>query len=330
MQVLVRPGEIRAAIHDLLNDPTDERVIAVAYVGADALSFIPSPKNVTVYCWPQPGGTNPNGIDDLLRQGANVHFVERLHAKIYWSRTKGTLIGSPNLTANALGDKGLLEAAVRLPPGAFDMHGFIKKMNVVNDFAAKLRWLRRQHLLFLARNPKLRQTPGPKPAPASFAEWFAAGEKREDWQLGWWEREIDDDPKDAVEALADETGNPDYTTSLHVAKDDGLRKGVFTLNFKVEERDTGGVRVSRFKWWVPEISKLTKQKEFKDWPIIWFSQSKVRSRPPFDFRDRRFRLALERTIKGMGGLAWLQEEAPLQPSSTFLRRLNRHFESLSD
>ena len=66
MQVLIRPSEIRTAIREILRDPTDERVVAVAFVGSDALSFIQSsPRKMAIYCWPRAGGTNPDAIDEL-------------------------------------------------------------------------------------------------------------------------------------------------------------------------------------------------------------------------------------------------------------------------
>src|SRR5664279_4777421 len=128
MEILTEPEQIRFAIRKLLSDTKDERILAVAFVGADALSLLPAHKGITVYCWPQPGGTNPAGIDALVAAGAQVHFVERLHSKIYWSQAHGALIGSANLTANALGEGGLREAVVRLPAGLFDIRPFIQSL----------------------------------------------------------------------------------------------------------------------------------------------------------------------------------------------------------
>src|SRR5579872_6181884 len=84
--------------------------------------------------WPQPGGTNPAAIEALVAAGAHVHFVDRLHTKIYWSRAHGSLIGSANLTANALGESRFREAVVRLPPGRFDIRPFIQSLKIVDDF----------------------------------------------------------------------------------------------------------------------------------------------------------------------------------------------------
>ena len=93
MKVITQATSIRAAVKHLLSDSDDERVVAVAYVGADALSFLPAPKGLTVYCWAQAGGTNPYAIEELIRAGVEVRFVRRLHAKVYWSRNRGALIG---------------------------------------------------------------------------------------------------------------------------------------------------------------------------------------------------------------------------------------------
>jgi hypothetical protein len=87
-------------------------VVVTAFIGPDALAVIPEPKGVEVYCWDHSSGTDPEGVVDLM-EGARVWFVTGLHMKIYWSQRRGVLIGSPNLSRNALGENAaLLEYAV--------------------------------------------------------------------------------------------------------------------------------------------------------------------------------------------------------------------------
>jgi hypothetical protein len=61
------------------------------------------PKGLIVYCWPNVAATNPDGVKDLISKGASVYFVERLHMKLFWSESGGAVVGSCNLTQNALG-----------------------------------------------------------------------------------------------------------------------------------------------------------------------------------------------------------------------------------
>jgi len=112
MKLLTSSREIRDAIRDLMSDAQDDRKIAVAYVGADALKYLPNASGVIVYCWPQPGGTNPHGVEELLQAEATVHFVERLHAKVFWSRKNGTILGVPVHSMSALLRSG---RRVRIP-----------------------------------------------------------------------------------------------------------------------------------------------------------------------------------------------------------------------
>src|SRR5688572_18776610 len=85
------------------------RVFCVAFVGADCLDFIENARGLTVYCWPQPGGTSSDGINRLLGKGAKVRFMDKLHSKVYWTEGVGCLIASANLSRSALGDGGLVE-----------------------------------------------------------------------------------------------------------------------------------------------------------------------------------------------------------------------------
>lgn len=118
---LLTGDEIAPAVYEVLNNADDERIVAVAFVGSNPLPWISAPKGLQLYCWPRPGATHPDGIRALLRAGVQVYFVPRLHAKIYWSRQNGAVLGSANLSHSALGDDGLHEAAVRLSVGELDI-----------------------------------------------------------------------------------------------------------------------------------------------------------------------------------------------------------------
>lgn len=106
---------------------TDERKVAiVGFVGGNAAEYIPSRKNLEIFCWPLPHATNPDGIVALNGMGANVYFKEKLHAKIYWAEGRGVIIGSANLSDNALGENGLMEFAVYIRDEKFNIDDVIK------------------------------------------------------------------------------------------------------------------------------------------------------------------------------------------------------------
>jgi hypothetical protein len=81
-----------------------ERVdVAVAFwgEGSDALLALPENKAVRVVCNLLSGGTNPEPIAQLLRQGVNVRQLDDLHAKVVLG-TGGALVGSANFSTNGL------------------------------------------------------------------------------------------------------------------------------------------------------------------------------------------------------------------------------------
>ena len=107
--LLTNKARIRAALRRVTAADAGRRVILSAYVGANATEYVAEPRNVQIYCAPNSVGTDPDGIETLLREGARIWFVERLHAKVYWSEHNGCLIGSPYLSTSAFGDLGLFE-----------------------------------------------------------------------------------------------------------------------------------------------------------------------------------------------------------------------------
>ena len=324
MRILTGTRSIRAKIKNLLSDPEDERVVAVAYVGTDALSFLPDdPSGLTLYCWPQAGGTNPYAVQQLRDAEVEVRFVKRLHAKVYWSRTRGALIGSANLTTNALGEQALQEAAVWVPPGAFDMDSFTKSLKVEADFADTLKRLHEAHVRFSRRNPPPGRPPVGRPKVlASFPQWMDR-EGRAEWRLGWYEEDADA-PEDAINELENTQGTREFATFLGVTNTNNLKKDIPTLGFLVYE-NAGVTKISDLDWWVPIRQVPSTAKAWKDY-VIWFAGKRrvhVGAEPPFNARDRRFRRALEATIQELG-IPKLREE-PRRPSSAFLKMLRQHY-----
>jgi hypothetical protein len=93
-EVLYTSGAIHSRIKKLFSktEPKDRRVVLVAYVGADALKFLPNPKGIRVICSPVLG-TDPGAVQTLKARGAIVEASDRLHMKVYWSERNGCVIG---------------------------------------------------------------------------------------------------------------------------------------------------------------------------------------------------------------------------------------------
>jgi hypothetical protein len=129
VQVLSTAAAIARKIRWVLGNPKESRLALVAFVGANPLRFIPHPNGLRVYCWPQVPGTNPKGLRDLLRRGVKLHGVERLHMKLYWSPSRGAVVGSANLSAGALSRGQNIELAVHLPAGIIDARAMVKRLS---------------------------------------------------------------------------------------------------------------------------------------------------------------------------------------------------------
>lgn len=111
-----------------------------------------------------------------------MQVADRLHMKVYWSQHRGCVIGSANLSYNALGKSGLKEAGIHLPPEVVDIDKVLS--------AAKPRRLTKADMNLLARQERRAASKGfklqPKTAPASFLEWYE-GLREDSWKVAWWE-----------------------------------------------------------------------------------------------------------------------------------------------
>lgn len=108
MELLTKSGSIAECLNAL--SPTH---IAVAYVGLGWEKYVAKESLRSIVLSPT-FGSNAIAIRQLIAHLGidNVHFLDRLHAKIYLSRAKA-LIGSSNLSDNGLqGEGGLTEAGV--------------------------------------------------------------------------------------------------------------------------------------------------------------------------------------------------------------------------
>lgn len=86
--------------------------IAVAYVGIDWKEFI-STENLKEIVVSPTLGSNPISISEIVKEigWKNVHFLNSLHSKIYIG-DDSVIVGSANLSKNAMGDDGLYESCL--------------------------------------------------------------------------------------------------------------------------------------------------------------------------------------------------------------------------
>ena len=115
---------VRKEVKRIFSQERGRRVALVAFVGRSAEAYLPRPAGLELVCWPQAPGTNPATIEFLLRRRVNIRFAKRLHMKVYWTRSKGAVIASTNLSTNAYGAGALHEAGVFVPSASIKIDSY--------------------------------------------------------------------------------------------------------------------------------------------------------------------------------------------------------------
>ena len=129
MHYLRNSREIKQQLGTIFSGP-GEKWAVVGFVGYNAIDHLPSGvSNLSVICWPKAGGTNPDGVRRLIDAGISVYFCDRLHQKIYWQQGVGLIVGSANLSENALGESSLHEFGVYCDDKSFDINQVIAALD---------------------------------------------------------------------------------------------------------------------------------------------------------------------------------------------------------
>lgn len=126
-EYLKSSDEIREKLDFLFNSKC-RKIAIVAFVGSNAIDYIPNIDNLQIYCWPHSGATSANGIRLLQQKGVKIFFSDNMHKKIYWAENRGTIITSANLTYNALSGDVLQESGVFIPSNDFDIDAEISRL----------------------------------------------------------------------------------------------------------------------------------------------------------------------------------------------------------
>ncbi len=195
-RILYTSKDVRAAIVSLFKDPNARRVAISAFVGDGAGAYLPSPNGLRLICSPTPGATNPNALRALMKAGASVEFVKSLHMKVYWAEGRGAVITSANLSTNAMGKGGLLEAGVFLDDATLDIDKLISQLDPILATGAALKKLDRQNNHFHKRNgwgASKQQAP-------SYCEWFDRPSP-EPWAVSFYKQTSDELSVEAMDKI---------------------------------------------------------------------------------------------------------------------------------
>jgi hypothetical protein len=284
------------------------KIAIVAFVGQDAETYLGKNLGKTeVYCWPRAGGTNPHAIQDLRSKfGCRVYFADKLHMKIFWSRDRGCVVGSANLTNNALGENGLKEAGVYLANSSLvKVDRIIKSIGgrLVTD--AALRKLIDEHKSYYAKN---RQAHVRKRS-RSFLDWYNST-PRERWNLGWYSADVEFS-KTANQIARKQYGLKEPDDFLRVNKRNNFKENDWVLAYKLHE-DGRPIYSSSITWLY--VERLVRTNEDADYPYeaIQFHRAKHFANPPFRI-DARFRKLFKAVGEKLGSHTMMTEGTCIHP-----------------
>jgi hypothetical protein len=315
--ILYRSADVRNKIIGIFETSKSRRVAIVAFVGDGAETYIPNPKRVEVVCWPKAGGTNPEALRRLIEKGARVYFCDSLHMKVYWTRDRGAVITSANLSQNALGSGNLREVGIWLEPGQLDIDRILNSLNYRHVTTRDLHELDTAHREYHVRNKVGRGERRNVP----FPQWYDSAH-RADWRLYWWSPFNIRLAKAAGPILERNYGVSDAEDFGNTTAKTDYPKNSWALCFT----DGSGQLVS-FSWMyvdqVVRVEKSDKRAYEPDFPyqIIQVWPVKRYTLPPFSI-DNKFRMAFRRAARE---LTWAKLGGDLEPKPNFLKLIYRHY-----
>ncbi|MBL6985372.1 MAG: phospholipase D family protein [Candidatus Thioglobus sp.] len=286
MEVLSSSRRIADEISRILGDE-GERIITVAYIGDNALDYLPNPDNLVIYCSTDIPGTNPFSLRELKNAGVVLCEVSNLHSKVYWSASNGVVIGSANLSNNGLSASGNHEVSVSLPSKSFDMKTYVKGLRSTPIDFKRIESLENKYNLYVSKN-KIKRT-GVVRKKNSYLEWSNTHGPK--WRIYVWTEE-GDIPRDVKSTLNGEHPGSEYYDFMHTQKDGAYKLGGFVLNVKENWIGDELESVSEYSWFIPEIKIMSEQRNASEFPYYWISlNGNDPHHVPFNVKQKAFQKA---------------------------------------
>jgi hypothetical protein len=317
LNVLYNRDQIGTTLKQIFSQK-GRRVAVAAFVGQDAIELLGKARGVEVICWPKGGATNPDAVRALMQAGAKVFFSDNLHMKLYWSPA-GCIIGSANLSANALGNGSLKEIGVLLSGEDVDIDSVLRSVTPRRVTRDALHKLDQEHAIYTARNPAKGKGPK-KPKGLTFGDWMQSPYPKT-WKLGWWDQEAAGSRVAKAQSKS-QYGVPDPKDFI------GARKGQFAegdwaLSFRLGDKGAGQCRWMRvdFAIRVPQNDPAYNS----NWPYeaVQVFPLKRYGLPPFRL-DKAFQKAFGKAIASCGSTA-IRRIRSLRPSEKLLGLIRRHY-----
>jgi hypothetical protein len=326
MEILVTSQQIRDKIRWVLGDAHDERIVLVAFVGHDAVKFLDNPKGIQLYCWLKPSGTNPNGLRGLLGKEVELFAVENLHMKLYWSRKRGAVLGSANLSENALQNGVQLELAAYFPPKIIDVRRLMKRFEATPTNDPEIDEFEKKYNLYHLRNPNeaLPRSRYTSRTP-NYLEWRKTRQKsrKAQFNLYWWSEEAAP-PQDALQALRQNTGSEKHVDYIVSRSKNLYQRGAWVLSFREKRSQNGAIRPVSIEWFIPQEYAMTKKRGWHK--HIWFQTGKQLPAVHFNLNDSIFRQALAKVLIDNGNdIRNVVIKNSTRPTEEFLHSLEQKY-----
>jgi hypothetical protein len=290
MKILTNSKEIAHAIADVLRDKSGKRIVAVAYVGVQAIKYLPNPKGISLFCSTEIPGTNPSSLRELKDAGVLIHEVENLHAKVYWGSSTGAVIGSANLSNNGLSENGNHELAILLPSGTFDMENYLETFEPKIIEYSYINRLEKQYNLYMLRNKQPRKG---RSKAKSFRLW--SEESGPSWKLYAWNEE-GSLPKDVIKQFNDLQPGESAYDFMQSSTQNAYDIGGWVLSFRENWKGNNLESLSDFNWFIPQVRIKSNQKNSSNYPFYWIQlHRQLPSSTPFDLSESDFKKAFEST-----------------------------------
>jgi hypothetical protein len=318
-KILYNQTEVYHAIQKVFSSPNGRRIAISGFVGHGAESYLPSPKGITLVCWPKAGGTNPAAVRTLIDRKVHVWFADRLHMKVYWAEGRGCVITSANLSTNALGAGNLKEAGILVPSDAVDIEKLLTSLKKRRVNEGELHKLDRAHARYGSRNKVAVESTLP-----TFMEWYRTP-MRPLWKLGWFDS-TGIVSKAARQLAHEELGVGEPSNFLGCRAGDYRRKGgewVLTFNLA---RDAPTHLSWMFVNRVVNIARSDKKAYQKEYPCQAVQLSPIWIYPGCPFRiDGDFRNAFRRAVAECGPER-IKNAKSTKPPEELLRLIEANYE----
>lgn len=274
MKYLYNSNQIKEQLNIIFSASGTKWAI-VGFVGYNALDHLPyGVSDLSVVCWPKAGGTNPDGVRRLIENGISVYFCDRLHQKIYWQEGAGLIVGSANLSENALGEGGLHEFGVYCDDESFDIKDILSTLNYEKVTSESLIALDIAH----AAHNRINKT-NQDQFPSTPIDFLSATSMQypKQWKIAAWS-ELREDNSLIQKEIEANFGTKTWVNDNDVDLD-AFQVGDFVLQIKTN--DDGVIERANARWLLVDFISGKRNNK----AIVQISKLDNRTPPPFEINS---------------------------------------------